>query len=132
LPAPDVLLLSYTGCFTFMKWFELLRSRYKCPTLMLQIPYLGDGVITANMRDYVVRQIREEIIPALERISGRKFDIDLLREHIRKSAQAEEDFVWLLESTKKRPSPIDAFFEFVYFMGPMFTAFRGTDDAVDY
>ena len=24
-PDPDVLLLSYTGCFTFMKWFELLR-----------------------------------------------------------------------------------------------------------
>jgi benzoyl-CoA reductase subunit B len=132
LPEPDVLLLSYTGCFTFMKWFELLRSRYKCPTLMLQIPYMGDGAITANMRDYVVRQIREDIIPALERISGRKFDIDLLREHIRKSAKAEEDFVWLLQSAKKRPSPIDAFFEFVYFMGPMFTAFRGTDDAIDY
>ena len=24
LPDPDLLLLSYTGCFTFMKWFELL------------------------------------------------------------------------------------------------------------
>ena len=24
LPPPDLLLLSYTGCFTFMKWFELL------------------------------------------------------------------------------------------------------------
>ena len=23
LPRPDLLLLSYTGCFTFMKWFEL-------------------------------------------------------------------------------------------------------------
>jgi benzoyl-CoA reductase subunit B len=25
LPKPDLLLLSYTGCYTFMKWFELLR-----------------------------------------------------------------------------------------------------------
>ena len=25
LPNPDLLLLSYTGCFTFVKWFELLR-----------------------------------------------------------------------------------------------------------
>jgi benzoyl-CoA reductase subunit B len=24
LPTPDLLLLSYTGCFTFMKWFEIL------------------------------------------------------------------------------------------------------------
>ncbi len=23
LPEPDLLLLSYTGCFTFMKWFEI-------------------------------------------------------------------------------------------------------------
>ena len=42
MPAPDMLLLSYTGCFTFMKWFELLRHEYKCPTVMLQIPYQGD------------------------------------------------------------------------------------------
>ncbi|MDA8248141.1 MAG: benzoyl-CoA reductase subunit B, partial [Rhodospirillales bacterium] len=35
LPDPDLLLLSYTGCFTFMKWFELLRDHYKCETAML-------------------------------------------------------------------------------------------------
>src|SRR3970040_733412 len=26
LPKPDVLLLSYTGCFTFLKWFALSRE----------------------------------------------------------------------------------------------------------
>ena len=45
-PDPDVLLLSYTGCFTFMKWFELLREQYKCETIMLHTPYEGDGKIT--------------------------------------------------------------------------------------
>ncbi|MGO9046323.1 MAG: 2-hydroxyacyl-CoA dehydratase [Xanthobacteraceae bacterium] len=45
-PNPDVLLLSYTGCFTFMKWFELLREQYKCETIMLHTPYMGDGKIT--------------------------------------------------------------------------------------
>ena len=48
-PDPDVLLLSYTGCFTFMKWFELLREQYKCETIMLHTPYMGDGKITPNM-----------------------------------------------------------------------------------
>ncbi|MCA9607514.1 MAG: 2-hydroxyacyl-CoA dehydratase, partial [Myxococcales bacterium] len=33
LPDPDLLLLSYTGCFTFMKWFELLREEYDCPVV---------------------------------------------------------------------------------------------------
>jgi len=38
----------------------------------------------------------------------------------------------VLESAKNRPSPIDAYFGGVYYIGPIFTAFRGTDKAVDY
>ncbi len=132
MPVPDVLLLSYTGCFTFMKWFELLRDQYGCRTVMLHVPYEGDGKITANMRDYVVKQLKEEVIPALEEVSGVRFDIDRLREYLAKSAAAEEKFVWVLESAKNRPSPIDAYFGGVYYIGPIFTAFRGTDDAVEY
>lgn len=132
MPPPDLLLLSYTGCFTFMKWFELLRHEYGCETAMLHVPYAGDGVITQNMRDYVVRQLREAIIPALERVSGVKFDIDRLREYLRNSAIAEDDFVRVLESARHRPSPIDAYFGGVYYIGPIFTAFRGTEQAIDY
>ena len=62
IPKPDILLLSYTGCFTFMKWFELLRHEYKCETTMLHVPYQSDGVITDNMRNYVVKQLNEEVI----------------------------------------------------------------------
>lgn len=132
LPKPDVLLLSYTGCFTFMKWFELVRDQYQCPTVMLHVPYQGDGRVTENMRSYVVKQLREEVIPALERVSGVKFDVDRLREYLRESARAEEDFVWVLESGRHTPSPIDAYFGGVYYIGPIFTAFRGTADATEY
>src|SRR5688572_10948849 len=61
LPSPDVLLLSYTGCFTFLKWFELLREEYHCPVAMLHVPYQPDGHITTSMRDYVVKQLRDEV-----------------------------------------------------------------------
>ncbi len=132
LPDPDLLLLSYTGCFTFMKWFELVRDQYKCETAMLHVPYMADGKISGNMRDYVVKQLREEVIPKLERVSGVKFDIDRLREILRESARAEENFVWVLESAKHKPSPIDAYFGGVYYVGPIFTAFRGTADATEY
>lgn len=132
MPAPDLLLLSYTGCFTFMKWFELLRHEYGCETAMLHVPYEGDGVITQNMRNYVIKQIKEVVIPALEKVSGVKFDIDRLREYLRNSAKAEDDFVWVLESAKNKPSPIDAYFGGVYYIGPIFTAFRGTEKAVNY
>ena len=131
-PDPDVLLLSYTGCFTFMKWFELLREQYRCETIMLHTPYMGDGEITPNMIEYMVKQLKEEVIPTLERISGVKFDIDRLREHLKKSTKAEDDLVWVLQSAKNKPSPIDAYFGGIYYIGPIFGAFRGTDDAVEY
>ncbi len=132
LPRPDVLLLSYTGCFTFMKWFELVRQKYGIETVMLHVPYQGDGAITDNMRSYVVSQLREKVIPTLERVSGVKFDIDRLRGYLRESAKAEEDLVWTLESAKHRPSPIDGYFGAVYYIGPIFTAFRGTPEATAY
>ncbi|KAB2838048.1 MAG: benzoyl-CoA reductase subunit B, partial [Burkholderiales bacterium] len=129
LPRPDLLLLSYTGCFTFMKWFELIRQKFGGETVMLHVPYQGDGKINPNMRDYVVKQLKETVIPALEKVSGVKFDIDRLRQYMRESAKAEEDLVAVLQSAKNRPSPIDGYFGGVYYIGPIFTAFRGTPDA---
>ena len=132
LPNPDLLLLSYTGCFTFLKWFELLREEYHAPVAMLHVPYQPDGRITTAMRDYVVTQLKDVIIPALERISGRAYDEAKLSEHLRLSAQAEDDLVWVLQSAKHKPSPIDAYFGAVYYVGPIFSAFRGTEGAVGY
>ncbi len=71
LPEPDLLLLSYTGCFTFMKWFEILREEYHCPVVMIHVPYQGEGEITDSMRQYVVDQIRQKLIPTLEKITGK-------------------------------------------------------------
>ena len=132
LPEPDLLLLSYTGCFTFMKWFELLREEYKCPVVMIHVPYQGEGRITESMRQYVVDQIRQKLIPALEKITGKSYDEDRLKECLARSAQAEDDLVWVLMSAKNKPSPIDAYFGGVYYIGPIFSSFRGTEDAVEY
>ncbi len=132
LPEPDLLLLSYTGCFTFMKWFELLRQEYDCPVAMLHVPYQADGRILDHHRDYVVEQLETEVIPKLEQVTGRRYDEDRLRQRLALSAQAEDDLVWVLESAKNVPSPIDAYFGGVYYIGPMFTAFRGTPEGVEY
>ncbi len=132
LPEPDLLLLSYTGCFTFLKWFELLREEYKCPVVMLHVPYQPDGVISPEMREYVVNQLRDEVIPALEKLSGKKLDMDKLKMHLDLSRQAEDDLVKVWESAKHKPSPIDGYFGGVYYIGPIFTSFRGSQDAVEY
>ncbi|MFQ5506654.1 MAG: benzoyl-CoA reductase subunit B, partial [Planctomycetota bacterium] len=132
LPDPDLLLLSYTGCFTFMKWFEILGQEYDCPVSMLHIPYQGDGAITDSMRRYVVDQLEKKLIPRLEEVTGKPYDEDRLKECLARSAEAEDDLVRVLESAKNVPSPIDAYFGGVYYIGPIFTAFRGTQEAIDY
>lgn len=132
LPNPDLLLLSYTGCFTFLKWFELLKQEYDCPVTMLHVPYQADGKITDEMRNYVVDQLKKKIIPALEKMTGKAYDEDKLKEHLARSAKAEDDLVHVLESAKHKPSPIDAYFGGVYYIGPIFTSFRGTEEAVKY
>jgi benzoyl-CoA reductase subunit B len=115
-----------------MKWFEILREEYDCPVAMLHVPYQADGVITDSMRTYVVDQLRHKVIPLLEQISGRRYDETRLCAMLARSAQAEDDLVAVLESARRRPSPIDAYFGGVYYIGPIFSAFRGTEGAVEY
>jgi benzoyl-CoA reductase subunit B len=98
----------------------------------VQVPYQGDGSITPGHRAYVARQIRETVIPALERLTGRRYDEDRLRESLVRSARAEDDLVAVFESARRRPSPIDAYFGAVYYVGPIFSAFRGTEEGVEY
>jgi benzoyl-CoA reductase subunit B len=132
LPKPDLLLLSYTGCYTFMKWFELLREEYDCPMVFFHVPYQGDGRQEPQQREYMIRQLRDTVVPALERATGRAYDETRLSEALALSARAEDDLVAVLHSAKRRPSPIDGYFGAVYYVGPIFSAFRGTVEGVEY
>lgn len=133
LPNPDLLLLSYTGCFTFLKWFENLERLYPgVPVAMLHTPYQEDGKISQEQVDYMVKQLKEEVIPKMELVSGKKFDQERLSKMLEYSAQSEDLLVNVLQSAKNVPTPIDAYFAGVYYIGPIFTAFRGTEEAVSY
>ncbi|MBM4369043.1 MAG: 2-hydroxyacyl-CoA dehydratase, partial [Deltaproteobacteria bacterium] len=75
---------------------------------------------------------RDAVVPALEQVTGRKYDEHRMREALEKSRRMEDDLVAVLHSAKRRPSPIDSYFGGVYYIGPIFSAFRGTDEGVDY
>ena len=132
MPEPDLLLLSYTGCFTFMKWFELLKQEYDCPIVMLHVPYQGDGTVTPDMIKYVSKQIEDKVVPVMEKVSGKKLDHTELEKLLASSSKAEDDLVHVWNSAKNNPSPIDAYFGGVYYIGPIFTAFRGLESCEDY
>jgi benzoyl-CoA reductase subunit B len=99
---------------------------------MLHVPYQTDGEITPEMRQYVVDQLRDVVIPAMEEVAGKKLDMKELARRLALSKQAEDDLVAVWESAQNRPSPIDGYFGGVYYIGPIFSAFRGTQDAVTY
>jgi benzoyl-CoA reductase subunit B len=133
LPDPDLLLLSYTGCFTFMKWFENLERLYPgVPVAMLHTPYQENGVITPVMTQYMVKQLKEDVIPKMEKVSGKKYDEVKLQNAINESVKVEDLIVKIFDTTKNKPSPIDAYFAGVYYIGPINIGFRGTPEAVTY
>lgn len=133
IPNPDLLLLSYTGCFTFMKWFESLEDLYPgVPVAMIHTPYQKDGEITEDMTQYMVKQLKEEVIPKMEKVSGIKFDETKLKGILENSAKAEDLIVKIFDTPKNVPSPIDAYFAGVYYIGPINIGFRGTPEAVEY
>lgn len=133
LPDPDLLLLSYTGCFVFMKWFENLKQLYPNTEIaMLHIPYQEAGKITPEQVKYIKDQLITEVIPKMEKVSGVKFDPDRLGAKLDLSAQAENLLIKVFDSAENKPSPIDAYFGGVYYIGPIFTAFRGSEECVKY
>ncbi len=133
IPDPDLLLLSYTGCFTFMKWFESLEDLYPgVPVAMIHTPYQKDGEITEDMTQYMVKQLKEEVIPKMEKVSGIKFDETKLKGILGNSAKAEDLIVKIFDTPKNVPSPIDAYFAGVYYIGPINIGFRGSSEAVEY
>ncbi len=130
LPKPDLLVCNYSGCNTFIKWFEALAEFYGCEMFMLDIPYVREAAPSKEDREYVVRQL-EELAEVCARISGKPFDRDRLRRVVALSAEAEGTWSKIMHMAEKRPSPFDAYFEAVFFMAPM-NVLRGTEDCVRY
>jgi len=124
LPKPDVLICNYAGCRTYIKWFEALAEMYDAPLVMLDVPYQRRWDREAQdfaPEDvaYVAGQLKE-LIPRLEEIAGQPYDDEAHRRMLTDSVVAEDMWSRILESGKQHPSPIDAYFEAVFFMAPLY------------
>jgi benzoyl-CoA reductase subunit B len=99
---------------------------------LLHTPYQEHSEITPEMTAYMVKQLKEEVIPKMEKVSGNKFDEEKLKKILGQSAESGELIYKIFDSTKHRPSPIDAYFAGVYYIGPINIGFRGTSQATEY
>jgi benzoyl-CoA reductase subunit B len=130
MPFPTITLCNYVGCNVYVKWFEHLAELSKSRLFVLDIPFLRTAEPGPADVRYVVKQI-QELIAILEEISGKKFDIDRLREILACSARAEEGYSRCKHLCKHSPAPFDAYFDSINMMGPI-NVLRGTREAADF
>ncbi len=137
IPKPAIAVLT-NACNTYIKWAEIWERMYRVPTVVLDVPGTrADGTQTwpgdpdfENDRRYVEHQIRE-LIPVLERVSGRAFDIDRLREAMGHASTLGRNWKRVLELNRSRPSVFNALSDGTIYLG-VANGFRGAPEGAAY
>lgn len=130
VPEPSLLLCNYVGCNVYLQWFEHLGELSKAPVFNLDIPFVRTDSGEPEPADvsYVVRQL-EELVGVLEKITGRKLDMDELERVVELSGRTGETWSAIKALTRRRPSPFDAYFDSVTMMAPLY-CLRGTEECL--
>ncbi len=137
LPKPALAVLT-NACNTYIKWAEIWERLYGTPVVTIDIPgtrYAGGQTWPpdadfARDRAYVAQQIRE-LIPICERLSGRRFDIDRLRESMGHASEMGRSFRRVLELNRNRPAPFNAVTDGTIYLG-VANGLRGTREGREY
>jgi benzoyl-CoA reductase subunit B len=130
IPRPSLVVCNYVGCNVYIKWFEHIAEFCKSPLMVIDIPFVREERPTPDDVTYVLRQLGE-LIEACERLTGKKFDIDRLREILGYSVRAEEGWARAKELCKRHPAPFDAYFDSINMMGPI-NVLRGSREAAEF
>lgn len=128
VPRPDVLVFNTNQCQDVQNWFRFYAERFGVPLLGIYTQQ-GLGELKDIHIDAIARQM-EDMIPSLEQISGRTFDIEKLKETVGLSIEASRLWKGVLETAFTIPSPM-TFFDGSIHMGPA-VVLRGTPQAVEY
>ena len=127
IPFPTITVCNYVGCNVYVKWFEHLADISGSKLFMLDVPFLRTDRVREEDVRYVVAQLRE-LIALCESVTGRRFDIDELREALAHSARAQDGYARAKHLTKHHPAPFDSYFDSINMMGPI-NVLRGTAEA---
>ena len=128
VPQPDVLAYNTNQCRDVQDWFSFYQREFDVPSIGIETPRSVTDVTGDIVRDIAAQH--EALIPALEDISGRKFDIDALREVVASSYRCTLGWKKVLRLAEQRPSPI-TFFDDTIQMGPA-VVLRGDARAEEY
>lgn len=133
IPRPSIAVLT-NACNTYIKWAEIWERMYHTPIFTLDVPgtraagtqtWPGDASFE-NDRRYVQAQITE-LIALCERVTGRKFDIDRLRENMGHANEMSRGWRKVLEFNRARPSLFNALTDGTIYLG-VSNSFRGSPE----
>lgn len=128
VPKPDVLVYNTNQCRDVKDWFAWYARQFNIPLLGIHTQRC-----VGQVGDFHVKSVAKEmeaLIPPLEEIAGRKFDLDELKHVLGLSRRCSELWKAVLETASHKPSPL-TFYDGTIHMGPA-VVLRGTQQAVDY
>jgi benzoyl-CoA reductase subunit B len=137
IPKP-ALAIATNACNTYIKWGEIWERMHKMPLFTLDIPgSRGAGLASSpgsedfeRDRRYVAAQL-EELIALCERVSGKKFDIDRLREHLGWANDLNTGWQRVLELNRSRPAVFNALSDGTIYLG-VANGFRGAPEGASF
>jgi benzoyl-CoA reductase subunit B len=137
IPPPS--LSVYTNaCNTYIKWAEIWERMYHIPTFTLDVPgSRAAGRLTwpgqvdfENDRNYVAGQVNE-VIKLCEQVTGKRFDIDKLREAMAHTNTMSRMWKRIIELNKSSPAVYNAVTDGTVFLG-MMNGYRGRPEGAKY
>jgi benzoyl-CoA reductase/2-hydroxyglutaryl-CoA dehydratase subunit BcrC/BadD/HgdB len=128
IPKPDLIVYNTNQCREVQDWFNFYAKQFNCPVAGINPPRYVDEVSKDEIA--LVVQQHKNIIPACEKASGNKFDIDSFRRTLLLSKEATLLWQQVLHTAKSSPAPI-TFFDGTIHMGPI-VVLRGTEKAKNY
>jgi benzoyl-CoA reductase subunit B len=137
IPKPALAVLT-NACNTYMKWAEIWERMYKTPVFTIDVPGSRHAPGTAVQNDaddemdrhYVEHQIHE-LIGVCEKLTGRKLDMDRLKEVLQYTNEMAASWKQVLVLNRHHPAPFNALVDGTVYLGVL-NALRGTAEGAKY
>jgi len=127
IPKPDVLVYNTNQCRDVQDWFNWFGEKFQAPVLGVTTHRNVADVTEAHITS-IAKQM-EALVEPLEKVSGKKFEMEKLKKSVKLSRDCSEIWKKILDTAAAVPSPL-TFFDGTTLMGPAVVG-RGTQKALD-
>jgi len=127
IPKPDVLVYNTNQCRDVQDWFEWYGKKFDAPVVGIHT-HRNVGDVTEAHIESIAKQM-EALIEPLEKVAGKKFEMEKLKEAVGLSRDCSDIWKKILDTASATPAPL-TFFDGTTLMGPAVVG-RGNQKALD-